>query len=90
METVCRRKYFREAENETTFMEEVYLTFSCGCRRNPKMYVNQFQGTVSIATSPQCRCQNTQAISLHIGNHCIQHLFQVFPVNSFLYYLNNS
>lgn len=88
METVGRR-FYRAEENEPAFMQNVYLTFSCGCTRNPKMYVNQFQGTVSVSIASQCKCPDSQAISLHIGNHCIQHLFQVFPVASFLYYLNN-
>ena len=90
MGTVCKRNFRQKIENEPTFMENVYLTFSCGCTTNPKMYVNQFQGTVSVAISPQCKCLNSKAISIHIGNHCIQHLFQVFPVTSFLYYLNNA
>ena len=91
MRTSKRIKIFHEenAEGKSIIMENVYLTFDCGYKVNPHVFINHDQGIVSIATGVKCENCNCNMKSLTIGNHVIKNVIQVFSLPTFTSYLSD-
>ena len=80
--------YEDEREDKSTTKENVYLTFNCGYKIHPNIFINESKGIVSIATNIKCERCGCDVKSLNIGNHVIKNVLQVFSLTTFLSYLN--